>query len=218
MKLAIYSGSPRGKSGNTEIIMKHFINGYKSVDNDEIMYYHLNNAKDREEAVKNFGSCEMNIIVFPLYVFSMPGQVMELFENLPKLKNSVKIGFIVHSGFPEASHSRALEKYLQSFPTKVNAEYIGTAIKGGSEGLRLMPERMNKKLFSNFYTLGVKTAQEGILDKEIINKLAKPENFSPITLFFIKFLSLFVDMNKYWNMLLNQNNAYDKRFDKPYKA
>ena len=216
MKLLLVNGSPKGKTGNTELLMKYFINGYESVEGNEIIYNHLNRAEEIDNVIKNFKDCDTCIIALPLYIFSVPGRVMELFENLQKRDGKTKIGFIVHSGFPEAMHSRALENMLKCYPAKIGAEYIGTVVKGGSARLIRVPESQNAKLFSMFYTLGAEFASTGAFDKKLVKKLASPERFHPLVMAAIKMKASLGSLNKNWDVALKKFGTYEKRYDKPY--
>ena len=42
MQLTVYNGSPRGKSGNTEILLKKVVEGIESVTEAEVTWVHLN--------------------------------------------------------------------------------------------------------------------------------------------------------------------------------
>ena len=71
----------------------------------------------------------------------MPAIVKQFIEALEPLKNrenNPPMGFIVQSGFPEALHSRYVEHYLQKLAARLNAPYLGTIVKGGGEGIRMM--------------------------------------------------------------------------------
>ena len=94
-----------------------------------------------EERKNAFSDAENVIIVFPLYTDSMPGIVKEFIEQIYNIetKKTRKIGFIVQSGFPESVHSLYVEKYLEKLSKRMNLEYSGTVIRGGAEGIRIMP-------------------------------------------------------------------------------
>ncbi|MEA1911499.1 MAG: NAD(P)H-dependent oxidoreductase [Spirochaetota bacterium] len=86
----------------------------------------------------------MLLFVFPLYVDSMPGitkAFFELMENYKEYFSGKPVYFIIHSGFPEMIHSKALSRYLSYFSGKImNMNYKGTVIIGWSEALQLAPD------------------------------------------------------------------------------
>ncbi|MGM0667649.1 MAG: hypothetical protein ACQETA_10040 [Bacteroidota bacterium] len=149
----------------------------------------------------------------------MPGIVKEFFEKI-YLETNVKdrkVGYIVQSGFPELKHSVFLEKYLQKFTTKrLGASYLGTIIKGGVEGIQIMPPRMNAKLFKSFRDLGEHFARTGQFSESIRERLRKPFKLSSGRRIFFRLISLTGLNNYYWNSRLKKYGAYEKRFDKPY--
>jgi hypothetical protein len=93
---------------------------------------------------------------------------------------------------------------------------LGTVIKGGVEGIQIMPPRMTKKLFSQFEQLGRYFAEFQSFDPNIMMQLRKPYKLSPFRITFINLMSKTGLTNFYWNMNLKKNNAYEHRFDKPY--
>lgn len=84
---------------------------------------------------------------------------------------------------------------------------------GGSEALTAAPESMYRKKIKAFKSIArsiSKYKEFETIDKIIISK---PENLSKTALFFMKYLNT---SNFFWNSLLKKNNAFEKRFDKPY--
>ena len=88
-------------------------------------------------------------------------------------------------------------------------------VKGGAEGIQVMPSMMTRKLFGLMDKLGARLAETGGLDPKLLRKLAHPETLSP----FARWLhdKLFYRMtNNYWNGMLKKNNALDRREDRPF--
>ena len=219
MKLVIFNGSPRQKKSNSKILIEHFLNGYNNICSESIPIHYLANRKQKEKEKDLFQKADTVLIIFPLYTDCMPGIVKEFFENVLELKNktSKKMGFIVQSGFPEAVHSITVERYLKKFTERLNCEYLGTIIKGGVEGIQIMPPWMTKKLFKRFEYLGEYFAKNGKFSAEIKEKLSKPFRMSFVRRMVFAFLCKTGLNNFYWNKNLKRNNAYMKRFDKPFQ-
>ncbi len=219
MKLTIFNGSPRGKGSNTKILVEQFINGFSTKNENSYEPAYLNHIKELDKNIELFKNSEAVLLAFPLYTDCMPYIVKLFIEALEPLcgrEGNPKIGFIVHSGFPEAIHSRFVEKYLIKLSDRLECEYLGTIIKGGSEGIKEKPKWMTKKTYKSFYELGRIFGETGKFDKKIIQKLAKPEKFNRLILLISKFILKMSDF--YWNNMLKKNNAFDKRFDKPFAA
>jgi hypothetical protein len=126
------------------------------------------------------------------------------------------MGFLVQSGFPESAHSRFVEAYVQKLAWRLGSPYLGTIVKGGCEGVRMMPENMNRKLFLGLRVLGRGLALNGLLDHANLVQLSKPERYPAILTPVIKLLSRTPLLSFYWDKQLKDNAAYEKRFDKPY--
>jgi len=85
------------------------------------------------------------------------------------------MGFIVQSGFIEATQSKYLEHYLSALIKRLIYTYLGAVIKGGSVGIYMMPENMNKKLFAKLHSLGEQFEIEGAFVQEVMKELGSPE-------------------------------------------
>jgi hypothetical protein len=131
--------------------------------------HHLVFRNDLEEQVEAFRKADCIWLGFPLYTDGMTGLVKTFLEALEPLKgksDNAPIGFLVQSGFPEALHSRYVERYLVRLAELLGSPYLGTIVKGNGEGTRLMPETMNRRLFENLIVLGRELAENGCLDPE----------------------------------------------------
>lgn len=218
-KLLVVNGSPRGPRGNTPVMLKKCMDGFLSSEGTQAEMLHLVQVKDKEKAVAAYRDADCVLLGFPLYTDCMPGIVKEFMESLGKVKNhkdNPAMGFLVQSGFPEAAHSRHVEQYLISFAEKMHSPYLGTLVRGGCEGVRLMPESMHRKMFSTLSKLGVELAQQGGFNQKTIRSLVSVEKYSPIFLPLFKLAIKMPFMQMYWNNQLKKNDAFDKRFDQPY--
>ena len=148
MKLALFNGSPRYKKSNSKILLEHFLKGYNRINPEQVPVHYLARYKEEETYRIAFQQADAVLIIFPLYTDSMPGIVKQFFESLvaSEIQPGKKIGFIVQSGFPEAVHSIYVERYLKKLTQRLKGEYLGTVIKGGVEGIQIMPPWMTKKL------------------------------------------------------------------------
>lgn len=213
MKISVFNGSPRGEQSNSRVIIKWLAEGMDK----EISPKYLRKISEHAKYIEEAEACEKILIVFPLYTDAMPGIVMKFFEGLyanrEKLKGKEYL-FVVHSGFPEAKQSYPIKRYLENFIGKMDGKLIDIIIDGGSEGIRLKPERMQKKTMNAFKNIGKSLIENEPISKADIEVLLKPIELSKFTLFILKNFNI---GNIYWNTTLKKNNAYAKRFDKPYK-
>ncbi|MCX6582455.1 MAG: NAD(P)H-dependent oxidoreductase [Candidatus Aminicenantes bacterium] len=225
MKLTIFNGSPRGKGSNTKILMDHFCKGFNAAaevnaveNNLKVNVAYLVHTDKMEELLELFEEADKVILAFPLYTDCVPGIVKYFIEQLEPLcgrENNPDMGFVVQSGFPEAVHSRAVEKFLEKLTRRLGCKYLGTVIKGGVEGIQVQPPRMTRELFDSFYRLGVHFGKTGAFDETIIRELAKWERLPGWRLVLYKFAAFTGIANFYWNSQLKKNNAYAESFAKP---
>ena len=76
-----------------------------------------------ERALAGFGAADAVLLGMPLYTDAMPGLVMAFIEALAPRVGAVNppLGFLVQSGFPEALHSRPLERYLEKLARRLGS-------------------------------------------------------------------------------------------------
>lgn len=214
-RLTLFNGSPRGRRGNTPILLDQFAKGFGG----ETETHHLIQVKQTEQFVQAFAKAECAWIGFPLYTDAMPGVTKHFFEALEPLaerKNNPPVGFLVQSGFPEGLHSRYVERYLEKLAARLGSPYLGTIVKGGGEGVRVMPPEATRGLFTNLQSLGAEFARSGRLDPEILARIAQPERF-PLILWpvYQVFLRLPI-AHSYFDNMLKKNGVYERRFARPF--
>jgi multimeric flavodoxin WrbA len=217
MQLAIFNGSPRGKSSNTKVLLDQFQKGFEESGGEEVAIDYLIRQKHLSEQVQHFREADIVFIAFPLYVFSVPGIVKSFIEEIGEFEGEgKKILFLVQSGFPEACQSDSVKKQMELLAKRWKMENLGVIVKPGAEGVRLMPEMMTKKLFKQMSVFGEQLAKNGKLNAKDLKNIASPYKYSKFKIALFRLLQKVGLTNLYWNMNLKKNDAFDKRFDVPY--
>ncbi len=219
-KLTVLNGSPRGKKGNSPILLDQFAQGFSSVPDRSVETFHLFKTKDIPQFVEAYKNAECVIIGFPLYTDAMPGIVKEFIDALEPLvgrKNNPPIVFLVQSGFSESHHSRYVQRYLESLAARLGSPYLGTLVRGGCEGVRMMPEQMNRKTFAALQTLGAQLAQNGGFTQEAMEAFSGYERIPGFLIPIYRLVTALPLMNWYWNSQMKRNGVYPRRFAQPYK-
>ena len=219
MKLLILNGSPRAIGSNSTLLMQHFCEGAKfAVPAFDFEMCYLSKHTHFDEYLEKYDKAENVLWIFPLYVHAMPSIVKDFMEILytAKPQNKPPHAFIVQSGFTEAAQSRFLEPYLTRFPGKLGCKSNGLLIKGGIEGIQIMPKFATKSLFRNFNNLGQIYAKNDKLDEKLCAKLRKPEHLNSRILLIMRIMAFLKMNNFYWNMQLKKNNAFHLRDSQPY--
>jgi multimeric flavodoxin WrbA len=217
--LTIFNGSPRGSKGNTPIMLKQFGEGFTSIPGHTYEINNLNRLKEKDKFSETFAAAECVWLGFPLYTDAMPGMVKNFIESLEPLRgrrNNPAIGFLVQSGFPEALHSRNVERYLEKLADRLDAPYLGTIVKGGGEGVRMVPEERNAGLFDALQGLGSGFAQTGQLHPDLLPVVAGVERYSPLLGPVFKVFLRTSAASWYWDSQLKGNRVYEERFAQPY--
>ncbi|MBN1877256.1 MAG: flavodoxin family protein [Anaerolineae bacterium] len=217
-RLVVFNGSPRGKKGNTPIMLREFLKGFEAAGGS-YEQFDLVHTKEMSQFRQAFAGAEGVWLGFPLYTDMMPGIVKTFIEALEPLvgrAGNPPVGFLVQSGFPEAAHSRYVERYLEKLAARLGCPYAGTIVKGNGEGTRLMPPSSTQGLFTTLNNLGETFGKSGQLDPALLNKLAKPERYPRYLGPVFKLLLQTQYAHTYWDQMLKENGAYDNRFARPY--
>ncbi len=153
----------------------------------------------------------------------MPGIVKLYFEALaPRVEvaaaggRNPTLGFLVQSGFPEALHSRLLERYLEKLARRLGSPYAGTIVRGWGEALQMMPDEANKKLWARLRTLGEQLARDGRFGEEELDAVAGTERFSALATALLSVALRLPAVQFMWNRRLKKNGVWERRFAAPY--
>jgi hypothetical protein len=218
MRLTVFSGSPRTKRGNTEILLGDLIRGFTEVDGGSVDVHYLNTESRRQEAAGAFAESEVVLLCFPLYQHAMPGIVMTWLEMLEPRgpDQNVRLGFLVQSGLPEARQSRYVERFLERLPVRLGCIYLGTMVRGGVEAMQFAPDFMFRRMRRALVDLGRELAVTGQLDPKIITRLAGTEVLPWWRIAFFHAMKAVGFADRSWNNELKKNGAWAERFDQPY--
>jgi multimeric flavodoxin WrbA len=214
-RLTLFNGSPRGRRGNTPILLEQFAQGFGG----PAEMHQLIRLKETARMVQAFAEAECVLLGFPLYTDAMPGVVkhfIEAIEPLAGRKKNASIGFLVQSGFPEGLHSRYVERYLEKLAERLGCAYLGTIVKGNGEGIRLMPASATRGLFAELQSLGAGLRRDGKFDPQILTRLAAPESYPAV---FGPLFQLFLRLplaHGYFDEMLKKNGVYAQRFATPF--
>lgn len=209
-KLVIYNGSPRRSGSNSALILKKAAEAL----GDRVEIRDLKERDKWEVWAEAFKSEKHVMFFMPLYIHAMPSHVMGFIEKLQASKGS--ISFFVQSGFPESSQSYYLEAYFEQLALRMGRTYIGTAIKGGVEGLQARPAKVQEKIIEPMVKAIVNLVCEGRFNPTDIRQLAMPIRMGKGVEILFKLLARTGLTNFLWNQQLKANGAYEKRFDRPY--
>ena len=209
-KLVIYNGSPRRSGSNSTLILEKT---FEALGN-RVEIRDLKEGDKWEEWAEGFKR-ENHVMLFtPLYIHAMPSHVMRFIEKLQASNGS--ISFFVQSGFPESSQSHYLEAYFEQLALRLGRTYLGTAVKGGVEGLQIKSDKAQEKIIEPMVKSIVDLVCEGSFNTNNICQLAKPIRLGKGMEILFKVLTKTGKVHFFWDQQLKENNAYEKRFDCPY--
>ena len=228
-RITVFNGSPRGRRSNTVTLLDSFLSGFTSSPGRSSEIIDLVHLKEAARFPRAFAEAECVILGFPLYADSMPGIVKAFIESLEPLRGRAgnpPIGFLVQGGFPEAVHSRYVERYLEKLASRLGAPYLGTIVKGGCE----IPLRetsalqrhlhsalcLNWGMFDQLHRLGRSFGETGQLDPALLRGLARPERYPGFLMPVFNHSGDSALINHYFNVQLKQHGAFERRSATPY--
>lgn len=210
MRTLIINGSPKQGDGNTGIFIERFSKGAGARYETRYAY-----RGDPDELARYMEGFDALLFFMPLYVHAMPGGVMKLLERMQPSPGK-KIGFVLQYGFAEGHQAAYVKKFFEAFAARMQFAYLGTAARGNSAGVTMMPERMNRALFSQIEALGAHYAQTGAFREDIVAQWMEPYSLKKSTAKKYEFLYKAGLGNLMWNHMLRANHALDKKQDRPF--
>ena len=221
MRLTVLNGSPRGKGGNTEVLLGWFIEGFESAPGHSHEMARLRRTGEHGRFVEMFRDAETVLLAFPLYTDSMPGIVKAFIDGLSPLVGrggNPPVLFMVQSGFPEAVYSRPVERYLKKLAKRLGSPYVGTIVRGGCEGIHVMPPLMTRKIRRAIREIGAGYGRTGGLDAGAVARFSGAERLSSFGRAMTRLAGLLGLTNLYWDGNLKKHGAYARRFARPYEG
>ena len=219
MHLLLLNGSPKGERGNSNHLLKLFMEGVNETPGHTHESVNLVEVREHARFMELFARADGVIWAMPVYADMMPAidkLFMERLEPLCGRQGNPALGFIVQGGFPEAMQMRALEAYLEKLSRRLGCRYLGTALRGSGETLRVMPRFMIKGFIEGAIRLGREFGRTGEFDADIILRFARYETMSPFRL--LQRMALIEPLLKLlmWHPDMKRNGVYAQRFARPY--
>jgi len=216
--LLLLNGSPRGSRSNSMRMLARVAEGWQAAGGAAPQVLHLAVKADFERAVAAFAQADTVLLGLPLYTDSMPALVLAWIEAVGRAGGRPTLGFLVQSGFPEALHSRPLERYLEKLARRLGAPYAGTIVRGGGEALQTLPDQACKGLWARLRTLGGQLARDGRFDPGTLRAVAGVERFGRVAGALVAAAVRLPITQFYWNAQLRRSGAWGRRFAAPYAS
>lgn len=211
MNTLIINGSPRAERGNTEVFIRQFVRG---AGRDYPVQYAA--KEPPEELAKLAAQADTLLVFLPLYVHSVPGILLKLFERMAPARSGQRIGFVVQAGFIEGAQVRFLVRYLNAFARRLGYEMLGVVTRGDAAGTAMVPAFMPRGLFRLLRTLGAHYARTGTFHDETARKLAGMYELTPGALRLLK-IQEHIGLSKlFWHKFWKDNGVLRQGIDRPF--
>jgi hypothetical protein len=218
--LLLLNGSPRGAKSNSLRMLAQVAEGWREAGGAAPEVLHLAQPADFQRALAAFREAGTVLLGMPLYTDSMPALVLRWIEALASQAGQPgprpTLAFLVQSGFPEATHCRPLERYLEKLARRLGCPCAGTIVRGAGESLRSRPDRACRGLFGKLRRLGGELARDGRFGADSLRAVAGIERLGPVTLRLVGLLAHTPLARLMWDRDLKANRAWERRFAAPY--
>ncbi|MGD0818957.1 MAG: NAD(P)H-dependent oxidoreductase [Methanomassiliicoccales archaeon] len=216
-KALLLVGSPKSNGGTSKIIADHLASRLREIHLDvEIKHVHqaIDGGKE-DELFDAIDRSESVVLLFPLYIDSLPSGVVRFFELFQERKgqNGGKgkpFYAIVNSGSPESIQSTVALEICVLFARDTGFSWNGGGAVGGGSMLegRTLEESGGKakNLRAGLALLAVSISLGGGLSKQARDLIGRP--LVP------KFLFLYFG-NRMWRKTAENNGVADRLYDKP---
>lgn len=142
-KALLIVGSPKGAKSNSFSIGRYLLDRLGdanwTVDN-EFVYRAIKDQEKLEDVLQKIDNSNLIILAFPLYVDSMPSQMIKFLEKvfehgLPTMASERKLIAICQSGFPESHHNDYALRICSIFAKDAGFHWAGGLSVGGGAAI-----------------------------------------------------------------------------------
>ena len=209
MKVILINGSQKVGESNSGIILDMLNNLIK--EKHEVEIYNSGISLFTDETFKKIVSGDVIVLVFPLFVYSVPSHTLKMLielENIIKLekKNNLIVYTIINCGFFEGEQNNAALKIIRNWCDKSGVKFGGGIGQGAGEMLgRTKDIPSDKNPFKN-----LEHALQGMVKKMELKETFEIMYLSPR---FPQFLfRLFA--TRYWVSMARKNGLEKKEIKK----
>lgn len=218
MHLRVLNGSPRGLKSNTKLLLDNLVESFQATGEHRVDVTVLLRERKPQEWLRVTREADVVLLAFPLYADAMPGIVKEYIEAVSPLRNDARkptFFFLVQSGFPEALHCRHVARYLKKVCRRLGAPHGGTLVRGGVEGIQVMPPWMTRKLYALCSRAGKELGGSSEWSEELVTQFAGRERYGAMGRGVLRLLSAVGVANMYWNQQMKAHGVRDRSDDQP---
>jgi len=155
MKISMINGSPKPGKSNSGAIIKIIRERIK--DKHEVKIHNLGTNKFKNEILEEIISTEVIILVFPLYLDSIPANTLKMLIELGdiiklKHKNDLIMYSVVHNGFLEGKQTSIAFEMIENFCGRSGIQFGGGIGQGASSGFYgAINSIVFKCIYNNFF-------------------------------------------------------------------
>lgn len=115
MRISIINGSPKTGTSTSELLIKYLV---PLIEENEIVAYKISKADLTEIQFENIRNSDALIFVFPLYIDSIPANVLRMLIELEKLdfpNRNIVVYCIINNGFFEGKQNHIASSQIKNW-------------------------------------------------------------------------------------------------------
>jgi len=213
-KTYIINGSPKRSKSTTEAIGQ-YIRKKLEEENESVTSYTTSDCLKNTADFENLYDAHKIIFICPLYIDSIPFEMVELMETMYKLKDKfneeTEFMFIVNSGFPEKEHSELALRMARNFSKKMKFKLLGALSLGGGgaiAGKELETiKKASKNVMKTIDIIAKEISKDALISQKAIELFDKKTTANR---------SLVSKIEKLWKIVAKKNGILKNLDDKPY--
>jgi len=168
MRINMINGSQKTGKSNTGIILKYLNYFLKNKSNVKI--FNCGNKPFPDETFREIVSADVIILAFPLFVYSMPSNTLEMLIKLESVIKQEKAGnliiyTIINNGFYEGKQNNIAFEIINNWCGRSGVKFGGGIGQGAGEMLGRVNIPLDKGPFKNLYKNLQKLAETVLLKK-----------------------------------------------------
>jgi multimeric flavodoxin WrbA len=206
MKISIINGSQKQKESNTGIIVKE-LNNFVNKDH-EINNYALGTKQFSFEIYKEISLSDVIIFAFPLYIDSIPSNMLKMLIELEeriKERNvkDIMVYAIINNGFYEGKQTQIAFEMVKNWCGRAGIQFGGGIGQGAGEMIGATKNTpLNRGPFNN-----LSRALALLAGKVELSEAFETKYLSP---YFPRFLWRFMAKHTFWHVLAYKNKLKKK--------
>jgi hypothetical protein len=216
-KAMLLIGSPRGWKSNSHSLGAYLMGRLEDsrVETSTWLTKEILSSSREQEFLEEFDDTDILVLVFPLYIDSLPAMNIRLMKTIAEHRSSAgdrkRFMAIVNSGFPESQQCEMALNICRLFAKEANMEWMGGLALGGGMMIGAKPIKELGGMGKNIVKALDKTSTELANDRPVPMEAKRAMGAPIVPRSMFKMFG-----NRGWKKI-GKNNGLDRLDHTPYR-